>query len=658
MDCSVCCPRESTGEADPIMSLCRQCQAISTTVVHNDEEGQFVYMHSRASLHQAIADKCYFCTKVQKSFTDDIKALLDSPLWPGIRCSICENRGQYGIDFSIPGKQQINFFWLQDYYDLGVTKFSNTTDDETCWRRIEKWYSTCKASHHKCGTTTAATARSDSNNEQWLPTRLIDTIDAPRGSVRVVDTDTFNTPASKSSPRPYLALSHCWGKQRFLTLTRQNKNSLMRCLPLSELPPNFRDAIYTTRRLGFRYLWIDSLCIIQGADGDWAEQAPLMDRVYMNAELCLAAVASHDAYGGFFRTRDPADLEPFRVDLLLSSCDDQLSSNTSPSSVPISSAPGNDSSPDKRSTKPAKPIERLFYAYCGGQEPGLVWNASVNRAPLNRRGWVKQERVLAPRTIHFGQDQVYWECKMLQACESQPDSALVEYQFENVKDWETKGLEAVAERRGQIQQQQQNQRKEQIQSRKLTMHNMNNNNDSPSPTDQLRAWRHIIGDYALSDLSFEKDKLVAASGLAKAFSRHLNGDEYLAGLWRSHLIKELLWKREKWDNKGQRATATRHKAYRAPTWSWASINGPVVWDVQLRFEDCARVLAVAVEPVTADRTGEVRSALLTLCGYLVPLAWRERIRDFARFVDVEGEEEGIPEEDMMLAPCCWWHGER
>ncbi len=44
-------------------------------------------------------------------------------------------------------------------------------------------------------------------------------------------------------------------------------------------------------------------------------------------------------------------------------------------------------------------------------------------APLNARGWVLQVRVLAQRVIHFGKDQLYFECHELDACETQSTRA-------------------------------------------------------------------------------------------------------------------------------------------------------------------------------------------------------------------------------------------
>jgi hypothetical protein len=66
----------------------------------------------------------------------------------------------------------------------------------------------------------------------------------------------------------------------------------------------FEDAIAATRRLGYRYLWIDSLYIVQDNQKDWDREAALIHKVYTWAECNLAAAASEDSSGGLFRKRD------------------------------------------------------------------------------------------------------------------------------------------------------------------------------------------------------------------------------------------------------------------------------------------------------------------------------------------------------------------
>jgi hypothetical protein len=94
-----------------------------------------------------------------------------------------------------------------------------------------------------------------------LPTRVIDV---------GTDTDPIAKIIQPSSVihEQYIILSYCWGKQRFLTSVSANIAAHMERLPESNLPQTFTDAIDVTRRLGFRYLWIDALCIIQDSAED------------------------------------------------------------------------------------------------------------------------------------------------------------------------------------------------------------------------------------------------------------------------------------------------------------------------------------------------------------------------------------------------------
>lgn len=81
-----------------------------------------------------------------------------------------------------------------------------------------------------------------------------------------------------------------------------------RGVAISALYKTFREAINLTRRLGVRYLWIDSLCILQGDAADWEREAPTMCQVYMSAYLTLASVASWAAAEGIYRSHETLPL--------------------------------------------------------------------------------------------------------------------------------------------------------------------------------------------------------------------------------------------------------------------------------------------------------------------------------------------------------------
>jgi hypothetical protein len=110
--------------------------------------------------------------------------------------------------------------------------------------------------------------------------------------------------ASDTTAR-YAALSHCWGHTRSKHITSTSNLAMnMKGIPVSELPETFRDAIDIARALEVRYLWIDSLCIVQDSGSDWAEHVEVMGSIYQNAYITLAAGASDNDEGGFFAVPD------------------------------------------------------------------------------------------------------------------------------------------------------------------------------------------------------------------------------------------------------------------------------------------------------------------------------------------------------------------
>ena len=194
----------------------------------------------------------------------------------------------------------------------------------------------------------------------------------------------------------YMTLSHCWGdpKHKPLTLTLNTLVAFKAGIPWNKLPKTFADAIVFTRNMGIRYIWIDSLCIIQDCADDWESQSAVMCEVYSGSYLNLAATGAADSRGGLFAERDWRLVLPFRV------------ARPPP--------PGKSSASDG---------VVLYYDVVDGRE----WERDVERAPLCQRGWVIQERALARRSLHFGKRQLYWECTSMQASESVPLGYLGEY---------------------------------------------------------------------------------------------------------------------------------------------------------------------------------------------------------------------------------------
>jgi Heterokaryon incompatibility protein (HET) len=210
-----------------------------------------------------------------------------------------------------------------------------------------------------------------------LPTRLID-VGVDDTKVRLCLTESL-PPDLK-----YLTLSHCWGTGEFLFLTQLNLLKFMDHISIDALCKSFREAILITRRLGFRYIWIDSLCILQQDPADWQQEVTKMGTVYANSILNIAATDSPDGKTGCFFTRDLTKLYGSRVQ----ACIDKSSSRTCTL----------DCFPEDYELK--------------------RFDSNV----LQSRAWVFQERLLSPRAIFMGSSEVAWECREMVASETFPNS--------------------------------------------------------------------------------------------------------------------------------------------------------------------------------------------------------------------------------------------
>ena len=158
-------------------------------------------------------------------------------------------------------------------------------------------------------------------------------------------------------------------------------------MAIDELPRTYRDAIAITQALGVRFLWMDSLCIIQDDEPDWQVEASKMASVFHGSYLTIAATASNDTEGGFFFDPDDTVL---RIELpTIDSCNSTSDTNQSNTFI----------------------YERIPFPK---RNPRL---RCLFETPLNKRGWVLQELVLSHRTVRFAKDQLYWQCRLDLLCE-------------------------------------------------------------------------------------------------------------------------------------------------------------------------------------------------------------------------------------------------
>ncbi|KAK4442856.1 heterokaryon incompatibility protein-domain-containing protein [Podospora aff. communis PSN243] len=213
---------------------------------------------------------------------------------------------------------------------------------------------------------------------------------------------------------------------------------------------------------------------------------------------------------------------------------------------------------------------------------------SVSHAPLNTRGWVVQERLLSPRIIHFAADQIYWECLTQDASEAFP-SGMPRQVVGRFKDLDpfSAGQDA---RRGQ------------------------GLEASDAVANTLAVWAKIVRLYTSCGLTVPADKMVAVSALARRVQTQLGPEvRYVAGMWDRFSASQLFWQVS--------GAASRPEKYRAPSWSWISVDGEVgISDVhQLNQREIVlEVLEMKVTVAGPDEfVGPVTDGILTVRGMLI-----------------------------------------
>ena len=375
-----------------------------------------------------------------------------------------------------------------------------------------------------------------------LPTRVIDvTHDNPR----------LVEPQGESSQ--YVALSHCWGKSKTVVTDTCTLSSRKKGIEFCSLPKTFQDAIIVTRRLGYRYIWIDSLCIVQDSQSDWQREAAMMGDYYGQAHLTIFATSADGDHVGFLNARTPGTSNPVKLTLDL----------------------------------PNGEIGTIFVALGLPNAVASAFYRNVEQSPINTRAWILQERALSPRILHYGKEQTFWECRSFELSE---DGSI-----------HSRGLSGLQRGFG----------------AKLWMLTDSDNGPRTGDAryeDMVRfEWQTLVKAYTKRNLTKPSDKLPAISGLAHRVPAIFR-TKYCAGLWESGMRHSLDWVASN--------PSEPLEEYRAPSWSWAAVNSKVSFTDERSLNEKTPVFAVEkvdVELLSEDEYGQIKSASLTVRGYLLSL---------------------------------------
>jgi hypothetical protein len=182
----------------------------------------------------------------------------------------------------------------------------------------------------------------------------------------------------------------------------------------------------------------------------------------------------------------------------------------------------------------------------------LRWKWDIECSFLARRAWAGIERMLAPRIIHFTKRQMIWEC-----------AAGVQF--------EASGIIDKRHGSGQVRQCYRKQVMQPYIEKALLDHPVEveavgSEAEMLREVARFEAWHNCVDEFSGRDLSVSSDKLPAMTPIAKIIDDGNMGD-YLAGVWSKTIAFGLAWGRSY-------ALLKPSPTYRAPSWSWASVDGP------------------------------------------------------------------------------------
>lgn len=313
----------------------------------------------------------------------------------------------------------------------------------------------------------------------------------------------------------YVALSHCWGnpENHPLKTTKGNYTERLAGIPLEELPKTFRDAVKITKHIGVKYLWIDSLCIIQDDIEDWKQEAAKMGAVYEYARLTIAAADARDSTEGCFVTARQ-DLEDGHKRMKVISV-----ATPAERSATVEEENTNRQNFTQR-TSPPSPPQITIKSIGRNNAPVTIHLAATpwqNYHPyytrLGSRAWARQEWYLSRRMLFFTHGGISWKCREFEWNERE-----VYYDME-----------------------------------------------------EKRSWPELLQRYSADELTYETDRHVALEGVARQTKATMEGS-YHFGVW-THMPDLLLWVMSgpEYDVKGPDAPSWSFARRSGPKFYWQTM---------------------------------------------------------------------------------------
>lgn len=402
-----------------------------------------------------------------------------------------------------------------------------------------------------------------------------------------------------------------------------------KAIPFSQLPRTFQEATSIIRRLGFRYLWIDSLCIIQDDEADWQRESAQMADIYAKAALTVAASASQDSKGGCFRTTpELSGSSSWEIAVEYRALDD------GPAESP---APGDSTDADRQSED-----NRWFYddemsahweQWTSGGQARSIFGASNERfsvmrylpgqaPPASLPGKLSSSKSDTTKTSEMNENRDTDDRNRPGQAQKPPNfrgkleilehstgvyvrESLHHHEFASNTFVTHPGKSPLSSRAWTLQERLLSTRilhftaselvwecntesccqcglvgcdtriwetwsdpaRKSARTLKLAFDQAVREASNGNQQQMKKVWKDFVQLYTNKFMSYKTDRLPAASGLIKRLQQ-ANAGECFAGMWRKYLAEHMTWQIDT----SRKIRHTRHETYVAPTWSWASVN--------------------------------------------------------------------------------------
>jgi hypothetical protein len=353
----------------------------------------------------------------------------------------------------------------------------------------------------------------------------------------------------------YLALSYCWGTGRGIPqTTRHTLQAHKTGILWKSLPRIFQEAVLLTRARGFRWLWIDALCIVQDDAAEKLQEALRLDSIFGNAFLTIAATSAVDTS----KPLSPPKAQTFKVQA--------TDSKGSLSKIHVREQPSHYS------------FKAPFNEGAHMNDWELPFNMSQEanlHTPLLKRAWAYTERLLSPRVLHFTGSELILECREAYQCEcGRIDDAI--YDSRTTDSVKQEFARIVAGRAESASSTNGNDKRVDSIASQLATTSLTEvaQELSKKHEDALQLWSYIVTEYTARDLTYDADRLIAIAAVAKTLFRALDSS-YIAGHWTCNTLG-LLW----YPNESTHCRRPKQdQNSRVPSWSWASVEGsPILFD--------------------------------------------------------------------------------